>query len=219
MLIPPLGACEAGAVAGLRYRQGLRLLRRPGRRLGVFVNHNRVVKIVIFEVVLEGVMLRRRCRLGLARLLALGELESIVFELLQHRVVQTVQVVIREVIHRGRRSLRPMPGMAMPLEPAASLLLVGQNNVPCTKWEFGLLLPLWLPWSIAVWELIDALAGNRANGVSGHHQPDKLLGMWVVLDACDLQGRSPPQDEGKQSISLQTALNGRFPPQGLTDVG
>jgi hypothetical protein len=99
----------------------------------VFINHNRVVQIVIFEVVLEGVVLRGRCRLGLARLLGLGELEGIVFELLQHRVVQIVQVVVREVIHRGRRSLRPIPGMAMPLEPSTSLLLAGQNKGPLQR--------------------------------------------------------------------------------------
>jgi hypothetical protein len=133
VLIPSLGACEAGAVAGLRDRQSLLLLGRPGGWLGVFVNHNRVVKIVIFKVVLEVVALRGRCRLGLARLLGLGELEGSVFELLQHRVVQTVQVVVREVIHRGRRSLRPMPGMAMPLEPSSSLLQAGQSNVPLQR--------------------------------------------------------------------------------------
>jgi hypothetical protein len=106
----------------LRRKRGL-LWRGAGGRKSVLVNHDGIIKIVIFEVVLEGIVLRRRRSLRLGQLLSLGKLNGIIFEFLQHRVVQVVESVIGKVIH-GRSLLRPIPDMTMPLNPCQSM--VGQ---------------------------------------------------------------------------------------------
>jgi hypothetical protein len=102
-------------MAGLLDRQGLLWW---GSRwwLGMLVDHDGVVEVVVLKVVLEGIgiVLGRRCSLRLAQLLGLGELDGVVLELLQHRVVQVVEAVVREVIH-GRSLLRLTSDMAMPL--------------------------------------------------------------------------------------------------------
>ena len=87
----------------------------------MFVNHNRVIKVVVVEAVLESIVLDRRC-LRLGRLLSLRGPDCIVFELLQNNIVQVVEIVVRELIH-GRRSLRPMSGMTMPLEATPSVYI------------------------------------------------------------------------------------------------
>jgi hypothetical protein len=63
----------------------------------VLVNHDRVVQVVVLKLVLDGIVLRRGS-LRLAQL-RLGELDGIVFERLQIRVVQVVEAVVREFIH------------------------------------------------------------------------------------------------------------------------
>lgn len=75
--------------------------RRLRRRLGVLVENNGIVKVVIVELILENIVLRRSVLLGL------GELDCPLLELLQSRVVQVVKAVVRELIH-GRQFPRPV---------------------------------------------------------------------------------------------------------------
>ena len=120
MLVPSLCGCRSlGGWGGPRVWLG----GGGGGRQSVLVNHDGIIKIVIFEVVLEGIVLCRRRSLRLGQLLSLRKLNGIIFELLQHRVVQVVESVIGEVIH-GRSLLRPIPDMTMPLNPCQSM--VGQ---------------------------------------------------------------------------------------------
>lgn len=122
MLVPSLCACRRSMAGLLGRKRGL-LWWGAGWRQSVLVNHDGIVKVVIFKLVVEGIVLRRRGRLRLGKLLSLGKLNGIIFELLQHRVVQVVESVIGKVIH-GRSLLRPIPDMTMPLNPCQSM--VGQ---------------------------------------------------------------------------------------------
>ena len=93
-LVPSLLAREAGADDALLL--GRQWLAGQAVRLrDVAVDDDGVVEVVIVEDVDDGL----QGRLGLGQPLGLRRLDRVVLELLQHRVVEVVEAIIRKLVH------------------------------------------------------------------------------------------------------------------------
>lgn len=83
----------------------LSLDRVADRKLGSLVYDDGVIKVVVLEAIIIIVVpwLRELCQLRQGRLLDLRELDRVILQLLQCRVVQIVETVIRKVVHISMR--------------------------------------------------------------------------------------------------------------------